>query len=166
MKLYEEFRLYENMWNNTWDKLANVFTLSTEHAEDPVDKYTEVMYSIYNRDDFIEKAQEIYDNMPISAGFRIQYDNGKSTRMHKLADGSLEVKIRGNLDSPEHSTIIIDPKKAVSALQAYAMVEGSTIWTSRRHDPEYNHNKLFRLGYKVILPNGKCGTPVGNQLLP
>ena len=160
MKLYEEFRLYENMWNNTWDKLANVFTLSTEHAEDPVDKYTEVMYSIYNRDDFIEKAQEIYDNMPVSAGFRISYGEGRSRRIHKLADGSLEVK------GPGQSRAIIDPKNAASVLQTSAGVEGSTIWTSKRHDPEHNHNERFRFGYKVILPDGKGGIPVATQLLP
>ena len=155
MKLYEEFKLYENMWSSL-----------SESDEDTRNKYIDVMLSIYNRNDFIEKAQEIYDNMPISAGFRISYSKDGENRftgiykIHKLADGSLEAK------GPGQSTTIIDPKNAVSVLKTIAGVEGSTIWTSRRHDPEHNHNDRFRFGYRVVLPNGEGGIPTYNNILP
>lgn len=149
MKLHEEFKLYENMWD-----------ILLESDDNSGHKYIDVMLSIYNRDDFIKKAQEIYDNMPISAGFRISYADGQLKHLYKLADGSLEVWSRGR------SRETVDPNNAVSVLKTSAGVEGSTIWTSRRHDPEYNHNKMFRYGYRVILPNGECGMPIYNSILP
>ena len=149
MRLHEEFKLYENMWD-----------MLLESDDDSRHKYIDVMLSIYNRDDFIKKAQEIYDNMPISAGFRIKYADGHSTRLHKLADGSLEVW------GPGRSHETVDPNNAVSVLKTSAGVEGSTIWTSRRHDPEHNHNKMFRYGYRVILPNDEGGMPVYTSILP
>ena len=44
MKLHEEFKLYESLWDNTWDKLANVYTMSAESgSEDAENKYIDIM---------------------------------------------------------------------------------------------------------------------------
>lgn len=155
LKLYEQLdKLIEE--SNLCKATASEDNSSTEK------EYIDLIYSIKDRADFIEKAQALCDNLPVNMGFRISYPDGrKSKRLRKQADGSFE------LSTGFHQTEILDSTRAVAALQACASIDNSKIYTYARYpyttDAYYERGEL---GTRIINPDGSLNWPVYNYIVP
>lgn len=135
MKLFEEFREYETLWNDL-----------TEAATTIRNEYDELLCSINDRADFIKKAQEIYINMPVDHGFEFRYSYGGRIFLTKQADGTLDSHVL-NIG---HS--IIEARNAVSVLKADAA--DSTITTVTRHWDPTLKSYSYTMGAKLITRDG------------
>ena len=157
MKLFEEFKEYENMWE------ALSENIKIDDNEALKNKFIDIILSIKDRSDFVKKAQEIYDCLPADIGFRILYPNSGFKTLVKLPDGSLSVHTRTKADHSD--TTITEPKNAVAALQASANERGAAIVTTARH--ELNGSYSFSLrGAKVVNHDGSAGMIVLNRIIP
>lgn len=123
-------------------------------------EYIDLIYSIKDRADFIEKAQALYDNLPVNMGFRISYPGGTKI-IRKQADGSFE------LSTGPRQTEIIDRAKAVATLQANASIDNSKIYTYARYpytaDAYYERGAM---GTRIINQDGSFSYPVHNYIVP
>ena len=146
MLLYEEFKLYENLWEALEDN-------NVDNA------YIDLLCSIDNSDDFIKKAQEVYETMPVNIGFKFIYPNSigksKTEKRHinlvKQADGTL----RSN-------NAIIAVKDAVKTLQN--AIPGASIYTTRYY--EHQGNSYWRMGAHILNSDGSTNAFVLNSLIP
>ena len=162
-KLTEEVNKNTNALNTIDTDLAikNHFGSDILGEQSSIEKeYTNLIYSIKNRADFVGKAQELCDNLPVNMGFRISYPGGRKI-FRKQADGSFE------LSTFSHQIEIIDRTEAVATLQTVASIDNSKIYTYAYYpyadEAYYEHGAV---GTRIINQDGSFNYPVHNYIVP
>ena len=145
------------------DKLTEESTLckatANENNSSTEKEYIDLIYSIKDRADFIEKAQALCDNLPVNMGFRISYPGGTKI-LRKQADGSFE------LSTGPRQTEIIDRAKALATLQANASIDSSKIYTYARYPQADAYYERGIQGTRIINQDGSFNYPVHNYIVP
>lgn len=151
-------KLFEQL-NKLTEENDNIQTTSS--TEKSVLKYIDLIYSIKDRDDFIEKAQELYDNLPVNMGYRVLCPGDvKSKRFRKQADGSVEL-------TSSRQTEIINSTEAVATLQAIASIPNTKIYTFARYPySDKAYYKRGEMGTRIINSDGSFNYPVHNYIVP
>lgn len=138
--------------SNSYKATASEDNSSTEK------EYIDLIYSIKDRADFIEKAQALYDNLPVNMGFRVSYPGGVK-RFRKQADGSVEL-------TGSHQTEIIASTEAVATLQAIASIPNAKIYTFAHYPQPDAHYGRGEMGTRIINQDGSFNYPVHNYIVP